>query len=87
MSTEILPSSATFSLSHRPHLLSPAACRSLALDLGAEALGPREQQKGVCVYKKNGFIQLNSLSRHEVAILLLIRSHVDGECWEFGMWG
>eukprot|EP00439_Symbiodinium_sp_Y106_P008994 s6778_g1.t1 len=24
--TEILPSSATFSLSHRPHLLSPAAC-------------------------------------------------------------
>ena len=48
MSTEILPSSATFSLSHRPHLLSPAACRSLALDLGAEALGPREQQKGVC---------------------------------------
>ena len=31
------------------HLLSPAACRSLALDLGAEALGPREQQKGVCV--------------------------------------
>ena len=65
--------------------ISPAACRSL----GAEALGPREQQKGVCVcvYKKNGFIQLNSLSRHEVAILLLIRSYVDGECWEFGMWG